>query len=288
MAKPGIFEFAETDREEQLGATPKIVTKDHVPEKNVIKIRMYTRDGVNLLKSKKTTERHGDKNVFIPGLDWFDRKIGDMIQAAGADDPFADQMLVDLEQQTAILLNHVRAQSSTVRGQIVDMFEQYEATLNLKVQSHCSEVDVFIRNKLSVKVLWLVKEIDRLLYYVYQAEKHDLLSSFAARDVKFDAKKALRNLLRLVDGYKHTSITRKDLALSGESKRVQKAINDNRKITLSREVLFLEERADCAPYITTRHHDQLEDDVKGALEKLYSRFFEHKNHEQFGDDELTG
>ncbi len=287
MAKSGIFEFAETDREEQLGATPSIVTKDHVPEKNVIKIRMYTRDGVQLLKAKKNRENKGDKSVFIPGLDWFDRKIGDLLQAAGADDPFADQMLVDLENQIEFLLNGVRVQSATVRDQIKDMFAQYEASLNLKAQSHCSEADVFIRNKLSVKVLWLIKEIDRLLYYVYQAEKHDLLKAYAAREVRFDAKKALRNLLRLVDGFKHTSITRRDLALSGQSKRIQKAIKDNSKITLTREVLFLEERADCAPYITSRHHGQLESEVRTALEALYAQFYAEHGNEQFGGDEVA-
>ncbi len=284
MTDKNVFDLPDGDSDVTLGAPPKSVIREHVPERNVIKIRIYTRDALSLLSARKFNESDQKRATFVPGLDWFDRKIEELMVAAEADDPFADQLLKDLEQQVAFLLNEVESQTRLVSEQIKELFASYEASLTLKLDSHCSEADVFVNHKLSIKVLWLIKQIDRLLYYVYQAERHDLLKQYTANEIRHDAKKSLRNLLRVTDRYKHTSVTRRDLAEAPGSKRVGKACKDNERITLSREVLLLEERADCAPKISSRPHGELD---TGTFKTLSAMFEGHFSNDQANDGEFA-
>ncbi|MCY9874539.1 AcaB family transcriptional regulator [Vibrio barjaei] len=268
MIDKDIFEgigLGEPQVADKIGAEAKIEIKDNLPDRNVIKIRLYTKDAMRLLKSEKTTYGKGKTN-FVPGLDWFDTKVNDLVNSARNDDPFADQMLKDLESNVVLLRENIETESLKVREELKNLFAYNEATLVLNAHSHCAEVEVFFNHKLTSAVFWLVKEVDKMLYFVYQAEKHNLISSSVAKTYRNDAKRTVRNTLRTVNNWKHTAITRKDIALG--TKRVAKAFELNSKVTLTREVLLLEERADCAPYISTRSHDQLEPDVKKALLKL--------------------
>ncbi|MGR5448557.1 AcaB family transcriptional regulator [Vibrio sp. PNB22_3_1] len=285
MSSKSEFFGAELDVDESIGFA-QVIEKEHVPHRSGLKIRMYTNDCVRLLKSKKIKENGGEKEVFIPGLNWFERQMTDLMIAASNDDPFADQLLVDLNQELELLLARVRDQKVVIRDLIIDVFKSYDATLSLSRMSHCKEVSVFIENKLTVKLLWLIKEIDRLLMYVEQAEKHDIIKRSQSDNMRNDARKAFRNLIRMLYAYKPTSVTRKSMALSGHTKRIRKAIGDN-KIKVTREVLMLERRAEFAPVIASRKHDNLSKKERDGLESLFSDVFNQTVHSQFDDDELA-
>ncbi|MGR5347481.1 AcaB family transcriptional regulator [Vibrio mediterranei] len=281
-------EINEPGIEDSLGTKydAKLVA-NKTPKQNSIVIYMYTNDGISLLTRKKFKEKGDRKTVFVPGLDWFDEKIEHVFIAAQNDDPFADQLLKDLEDQIELLINAARVQKEEIQNQIRALFEANEAKLDLVKQAYKSEARVYVRRRLSVQVLWLIRQIDYMLYYIFQAEKHGILTGHDAKMFRHDAKRGLRNLLRFVNNWKSTAITRQDLAIRSNTKRVEKACRDNEQIKMTRNVLLLEERASCAPPVTAYRNGKLDANTYKKLAATFDEAFATRTHEDFDEDELA-
>ncbi|MFH0267337.1 AcaB family transcriptional regulator [Vibrio rumoiensis] len=240
---------------------------ENKPVVNAIKIKFMTRDAVRLIDPDKIT--YGKKTTFLPALKWFDSRIKMILDAARGDDPFADQTLLDLERAGARFDEQIEEQSEGIRVQIRELFELNEAQLKLNNESHSYVVELVIKNPLSVKFLWSLKRFDNLLYLIYQAEKHCVISPKVARSYRNSAKRDYRALLSIAARWSHTSISREDIAKT--TARTANAFEKNKQVTLSLEVLLMELRAECSPKISGRNNNQLPDDLKERILNLFNK-----------------
>ncbi|PML12706.1 AcaB family transcriptional regulator [Vibrio breoganii] len=272
----------EEDSADAKAVEPQIDITMTKAEQDSIGIVLHSKDALKLLNSE-TVSTGKNKKTFLPGLQWFDTRLTNVVNSAGNDDPFADQLLLDLERQIDTLGETIVAKTEDLQAKIKELFDYNEATLKKNVSAHIAEVSVKLNYPLSNRMLWVIKAVDRMLFLVYQAEKHNIIYTRAAKEYRTDAKRMVRNLFRSLNKFNHTGITRTDVAHA--TKRTEIAYNQNKDIALTLPVLLMEERADCAPYVATRHGDRLDKKTREKIVRLYADA-DRQSHEEISEDQL--
>lgn len=234
---------------------------ENKPDIEAIKIKFLTRDAVRLIDPEVITV--GKRETYLPALKSFDTRLNKVLNAARQDDPFADQVLLDTELAIDEYNETLEEQTNSLRAQIRALFEFNEASLRRSTNTHAYTVNVSIRNRLSTQLLWSLKKLDTFLYLVFQAEKHCVISRQQAQIYKRESKKDYRAILTKISGWNQTSISRTDI--SQKTQRTLKAFEQNVQISLSTEVLLLQIRADCAPPISGRRNNHLDQETREKL-----------------------
>lgn len=252
------------------------------PTFNTIEIKFMTRDAVRLIDPEIIPQ--GKKKTFLPAIRSFDTRINKIINASRQDDPFADQVLLDTERAINHFNETITEQTNGLRSQIKALFELNEAKLKLDNNAHAFTVNVNLKNNLSTAMLWSLKHLDTMLYLVFQAEKHCVISSQQSRIYRQEAKKDFRSLLGLNSSWKNTSISREDIAQ--KTQRTAKAFEDNHLINLSLEVLLLDIRADSAPRITRRDNNFMSTATREKILSIYNGVTEESDDETIDSDNI--
>ncbi len=236
------------------------------PARNVVMVSYYTAAAPDMLFST-VKDPNDPKSRFIAGVDWLDTKVKPVMDAVEQDDPFADQILYDIEQSIDNAVAVYKDASDDLQKFIGETLSGSDSFLELAPEPETNVVKILFDHKLAYKVLWLSKELDKVLYFLYQANKLSLITTKEKNQRWMEAKKLFRNTFNQISGWKHTGISRE--ALAQNTAIVRKAFEINSRIELTPEVLLLEKRADVAPSITAWKNDTLPGSVKERLERYY-------------------
>lgn len=204
---------------------------------------------------------------FIQGVDWFDTKLTKILTAVRQDDPFADQLLLNLETSIFNLGSFYREEQQKIHELIQEHFKSVGAEINIPKNSSSSIVEITLAHRLSYNLLWLVKELDTLLYFLFYCDQYSILKVQEIKERRDILKKKFRQVLAQINVWTSTGISREDLAYN--TARVKKAFEKNTEVRLSKEVIYLELRADCAPEISSHRNDVLDEGIKEKLKNLY-------------------
>ncbi|MCG3734173.1 AcaB family transcriptional regulator [Vibrio cincinnatiensis] len=244
----------------QTSSEPK---KPEIPHLNVT---FLTKDAPALLFSRK--EKRGEnKTNFISGADWFDSKIKVILNAVRDDDPFADQLIFDIENAINNLSALYKEELQDIKASIETKLNHFNASLEISDKIHVETHAISFQNRLTFDLLWALKDLDESLYYLYLSDKYAILPSQVVTEKRQDLRKAYRVILQMINRWKPSAITREDLAHN--TQRVAKTFEINEQIQLTKDVLLLEKRAACAPNIKTRNFNKLEPAIKEKLNELY-------------------
>ncbi|MFC5079589.1 hypothetical protein VTH8203_01345 [Vibrio thalassae] len=239
---------------------------ENKPAQTVCIVQFYTKVAPKLLFSVKDNNA-AKQGRFIIGVDWFDTKLAPLYTAIRNDDPFADQLLVDIEISIDELGDAYKAKQEEIRELIANRLTSTGTRIEFPADGYNNECRVSFNNRLAYSFLWLTKELDNYMYYLYLADKYNVIERAQYNELWREAKRSFRYTLGKINGWKATSITRVDLAQG--TARVPVAFNLNEKISLSQEVLLLEERAGTAPPISSWKNNILPNDVLNRLKETY-------------------
>ncbi|MFL7013624.1 AcaB family transcriptional regulator [Enterovibrio norvegicus] len=265
QAKPETF----SENIGENSVTIKAELTENRPTVPHVEIKFNTKAAPQLLFSsnQEAGSRKNSKARFIQGADWFDTKLRPIMHAIRDDDPFADQVLFDIETAVADLGMTYKAEQENIKALLETRFSNNSAVLKFNENMHCSVYKVTFENRLAYDLLWAVKELDNVLYYLFLADKYSILPVPEISEKRDELRKKYRKTLMLINNWKSTSITRDDLAHN--TARVAKTFEVNSNISLSLQVLMLEVRAACAPEIKSRKGNVLIQSTKEKLLELY-------------------
>lgn len=264
----------------ELGSITKIGGKDdndglalhgtlteNKPDIPSVKIDFYTKAAPSMLFSKVGNPKAKGTH-FIQGVDWFDTKLTKILTAVRQDDPFADQLLFNLEASIFNLGTFYQEEQVKIHKQIQAHFKSVNAEINIPKNSSSSTIEITLAHRLSYNLLWLVKELDTLLYFLFYCDQYSILKVKEIKERREILKKKFRQVLAQINVWTSTGISREDLAYN--TAKVKKAFEKNADVQLSKEIIFLELRADCAPEISSHRNDVLDKGIEEKLRNLYT------------------
>lgn len=238
-------------------------TKPDIPS---VKIEFYTKAAPQMLFSKRGGQ-NGNGTHFIQGVDWFDTKLLKILNAVRQDDPFADQLLLNIESGIINLGNFYREEQLNIHALIEEKFQGANAEINIPKNSTSSTVEITLAHRLSYNLLWLVKELDTLLYFLFYCDQYSILKVKDVKERRDVLKKKFRQVLAQINSWTSTGISREDLAYN--TAKVKLAFEKNNEVQLSKEVIYLDLRADCAPEISSHRNDIMDKGIEEKLRILY-------------------
>lgn len=212
--------------------------------------------------------RKKNKTSFVNGADWFDTKLKLILNAIRDDDPWADQLLYDIEKRLAEIGTLYIEEKKSLKTRLDTRLGENFATLHLNDNMHMTTYKVTFQNRLAYDLLWAVKELDTALYFLYLCDKYAVIPAQEVTEKRNQLRKEYRWTLNLIKNWKNASVTREDIA--HRTKRAVESFEINSDIKLTKEVLMLEVRAACAPNIRTRRDNELDEITKSKLEAIFS------------------
>lgn len=238
------------------------------PEIPKVIIRFFTKAAPKLLASNNNSRVRGGRDLpFTPGLDWFDTKLTKLLSGIKNDDPFADQMLLNIEQEIQIVGEFYKTEQARLLSILNNKMDSSNSELSLPRNNHCEEHKVSYYNRLGYDFLWMTKELDSVLYYLFLCDQYAVLKSREVKEIQVEMTKKFRRTLSMITSWKPTGITREDLGQN--TARVHQAFNKNADVGLSLEVIYLKLRADSAPYIDSHPNDKLDSSIEAMLKRYY-------------------
>lgn len=174
---------------------------------------------------------------------------------AANDDPYADWYLIQFEEK---VLKHTEEMKKLVSN-LIDVYEEFIPE-NVDI-SRCANVQpvtypIYVNSQLGYKLIYLLSEFDALARSVMTACHIAIMTREQAREWLEAGASLLRRCFGVVETYRHSGITRKDVAENNQ--RYQECV-ERFKLTLPADVLSGERRAMFAPLIRQSADADLDD-----------------------------
>ncbi len=220
-----------------------------------VQVGFYTLEGAKLMVNNER-ERAGDKrNAFQMGLEGFDNKLYLLMSAAKDDNPFADSLLLQIEEISQHLKESSAEQKLELERMITRQLRDNNASMLVTKNDFITTVSPKFRHQFTYSIMWTAVQIDQLLKTVSLAQSLAIINAKVARSYTTSAIKKFRNLMNMASRYKPNAVTRKDLALrtaNGIKSLQELATNEKNNIILRPDVLRGRKRSTYAPHITGR------------------------------------
>ncbi|MGG5575715.1 AcaB family transcriptional regulator [Vibrio diazotrophicus] len=136
-------------------------TVENKPDIPYIEVRFFTKMAVSLLFSQGKTEgqrKGAEKKRFIHGADWLNSKIYTIIEAIKADDPFADQMLFNVEQSIQALGNELAEVKKYLLKSLEKRLGESNAKVTFNSNMHTITANITYENRISYDLLLPISE----------------------------------------------------------------------------------------------------------------------------------
>ncbi|MCG3734620.1 AcaB family transcriptional regulator [Vibrio cincinnatiensis] len=93
-------------------------------------------------------KKGGNKTNFISGADWFDRKIKVILNAVRDDDPFADQLIFDIENAINNLSALYKEELQDIKASIETKLNHFNASLEISDKTHFETHAALLRKRI--------------------------------------------------------------------------------------------------------------------------------------------
>ncbi|PCJ88257.1 MAG: TIGR03761 family integrating conjugative element protein [Thiotrichaceae bacterium] len=188
-----------------------------IETKQDIEIELATRPAVRLFQGReKTAKRHG-----ILGLPGFSKIIRGIEQAVRDDDPYADYHFHQIEQAIEDLTFDLDGELKDITA-FID--ENIPSAMRLPEIGSKNPVVVPVRfaSRLGFQLVYQLLKVDQIVLKVLLANHIGLLPNKEKFETLARVEKRVRGVFHLVFAYRHTGVTRDDIAAN--NKKAQKAI----------------------------------------------------------------
>lgn len=229
-----------------------------IETKQDIEVELATRPAVRLFQGReKTPKRHG-----ILGLPGFSKIIRGIEQAVREDDPYADYHFHQIEQAIEDLKFDLDVELKDIKAYID---ENIPAAMRLPDIGSKNPVVVPVRfaSRLGFQLVYQLLKVDQIVLKVLLANHIGLLPNKEKFETLARVEKRVRGVFHLVFAYRHTGVTRDDMAAN--NKKAQGA----KKIMGELEIGYLAgtNRSDNAPPLPTKRLQTLGKVLDGSQPK---------------------
>ncbi|MDX1252176.1 MAG: TIGR03761 family integrating conjugative element protein [Gammaproteobacteria bacterium] len=205
---------------------------------------LHTRQALDLVKGSNENTTRGIPKV--TGLIQFSRKLRVVLQAAAADDPTADWMLIRIEEALGKARDHII--------KVVEQVEQLlssrrNVVVTLRQSSAPVKVDFSfgLGSPYIYQLVYVLEDFDRCTAALLTAKHVALMNAEAASNSIRDCKHYIRRVLELPSQWSYQSVSREDIRQNN-----QRAIRAMKWLAeVPQEVLEGTRRAAFAPRIIT-------------------------------------
>jgi integrating conjugative element protein (TIGR03761 family) len=182
-----------------------------------IEIELATRPAVRLFQGReKTPNRHG-----ILGMPGFSKIVRGIEQAVREDDPYADYHYKQIEQSIEDLAFDLDSELKDIKAYID---ENTPSAMRIPDIGSKQPLVVPVRfaSRLGFQLVYQLLKVDQIVLKVLLANHIGLLPNREKFDTLSRVEKRVRSVIHLVFAYRHTGVTRDDVAAN--NKKAERAI----------------------------------------------------------------
>lgn len=205
---------------------------------------LHTRQALDLVKGSNENVARGIPR--ITGLIAFSRKLRVVLQAAAADDPTADWMLIRIEEAMGVAREHIIKALEQVEQLLTS---RRNVVVNLRQSLEPVKVDFSfgMGSPYIYQLVYLLEDYDRLAAALLTAKHVALMAADTASHSIREGKHTIRRVLELPSQWSYQSLNREDIRQNN-----QRAIRAMKWLAeVPQEVLDGSRRAVFAPRIIT-------------------------------------
>ncbi len=207
-------------------------------------VSFYTNICIALYKGETPNNGRGGR----AGLTKFDSIMRNVVEAAAADDPFADQVIYDVHTQFIKTKRAVADASKFLNGVASSKFKNVSA--RIKQPNNMSQFDVHIRTNVAYQIFWLLRDVDEVIRLNLFLKAVHAIDESESRNINTHLSNLFWSIFSPVYQWQHTGVTRTNL-IAGD-KVAEMATEKNRKITLLEGIIDGSERSTFAPDLNVK------------------------------------
>lgn len=126
----------------------------------------YTVEAAKLLPDSRRENKRTGRTVYQKGLKDFDRKFNKLLNAVRDDNPFADSVLLDLEDAAVQLAAVVAQQAANLEMQMDAIFKYHNASVQYLKDDYVTKLEPKFRHDFTMRLPWLVVETDKVWHLI--------------------------------------------------------------------------------------------------------------------------
>ncbi len=240
-------------------------------------VSFYTNICIALYKGETPNNGRGGR----AGLTKFDSIMRNVVEAAAADDPYADQVIYDVHANFIEAKGAVADASKFLNSIASSKFKNVSA--RIKQPNSMSQFDVHLRTNIAYQIFWLLRDTDEVLRLNLFLKAVHAIDESESRNVNTQLSNLFWRIFSPIYQWQHTGVTRANL-LAGD-KVAQMAAEKNNKITLLEGIINGTDRSTFAPDLNVKPSNDVvsplvtSDEQKEILEQQIQQRKEMLNEE---------
>jgi|GEM_PF-1689808 len=234
-----------------------------------VTVKLHSRLAINLFRGRKGEP---EKNIRpIIGLARFARQVLLVWSAASLDDPFADQVLLDIEQ--AYHLAKATLDSKTEAMQrLLDGLDYFDIT----IQASVSPVSLVLNfaSPWSFRGMSLLSQFDKLVRIALTARHLGIFTDDDWEAVVHESQRAIRHMFVEADGWVATGVSRIDIRTNSKlAQRAKQKYMDLKKgyLVLDDAVMSGKYRAELSPVNRMLETHMTETEIKNMVTTQHNK-----------------
>lgn len=169
-------------------------------------VKFHSTQSINMFRGRKGDPEKGIRPII--GLARFARQVSLVWSAAAIDDPYADQVLLDIEQAYDAAKMSLEAKEKTMTN-LLEGLDDFEVTLQASVQP--VQITLQFYSPWGFRGAMLLKQFDKLIRMALTARHIGIFTEEDWVSIVRDAARSLRHMFNEVDGWVSTGVKREDI-----------------------------------------------------------------------------
>jgi integrating conjugative element protein (TIGR03761 family) len=169
-------------------------------------VKFHSTQSINMFRGRKGDPEKGIRPII--GLARFARQVSLVWSAAVIDDPYADQVLLDIEQAYDAAKMSLDAKEKTMTN-LLEGLDDFEVTLQASVQP--VQITLQFYSPWGFRGAMLLKQFDKLIRMALTARHIGIFTEEDWVSIVRDAARSLRHMFNEVDGWVSTGVKREDI-----------------------------------------------------------------------------
>lgn len=169
-------------------------------------VKFHSTQSINLFRGRKGEPAKGVRPII--GLARFARQISLVWSAAAIDDPYADQVIINIEVAYEAAKISLDAKEKTMKD-LLEGMEDFEVTMQASIEP--VEITLQFFSPWGFRGAMLLKQFDKLVRMALTARHIGIFTESDWLFIVRDSARALRHMFNEVDGWVSTGVKREDI-----------------------------------------------------------------------------
>lgn len=180
-----------------------------------IELTLHTYHAARLWTGRKP--KTGEKHQGVLGLTGYIHFTGRISRASSEDDPYADWMLIQIEEKLDQATARIKTIREEVSGYLAQLPSQLKITENLNLSP--ARITLYVNTPVGFQGVYLLIQFDELVRDLLLAQHIGLMGREMKETMINQGAHQIRSLFALTQNYRHTGVARDDIAANNAKAR---------------------------------------------------------------------